>query len=178
MVSVPKVLSEFEMDNTMITGTIQVNIVSRDIKRTLQGFVDLGIGPWRVYDYGPPGLQQTTFRGKPCVSSCWLVLAWTGTMMWESVEPREGPSTYKEYLEKNEEGIQHVAVQLRTSSIADITAAFAERGIPMIQSGVFHGIPHAYFDTKDKIGTLFEVFEIPEGAELPEPTYWFPEAPR
>lgn len=174
----PKAISEFELDNSMITGTVQVCVITRDVKRTLQGFTDLGIGPWRVYDYGPPYLQQTTYRGEPCVSSCWLALAWTGDVQWEVIEPREGPSTYKDFLEEHGEGVQHVGVTCTSSSIAAITEAFAKRDIPMIQSGVFQGIPHAYFDTKAKIGTLFEVFELKEGQTLPPPTYWFPEAPR
>ena len=98
-------------------------------------------------------------------------------MMWEIVEPREGPSTYKEFLEEQGEGIQHVAVSCKSGNIAAITEDFAARGIEMVQSGVFHGIPHAYFDTRGKLGTLFEVFEIAEGQQLPEPTYWFPAPP-
>ena len=56
----PTVISDSELSNSFLGETIQVCVVSRDYKRTMEGMVRLGIGPWRVYHYhDAPGLKDT-----------------------------------------------------------------------------------------------------------------------
>lgn len=173
----PSPISDKQLDNSFITQTMQVCVVTRDYRRTLEGFVRAGIGPWAVYDFAPPLLTDTTYRGEPAHYSMKLCLAWTGDMLWEVIQPLEGPSIYTEFLDRHGEGIQHVAVSCGDLSMAERTREFEARGFSCIQSGVFNGnIPYAYFATEQATGTVFEVFDIPDSG-LPAPVEWYPAAP-
>ena len=99
-----------------------------------------------------------------------LCLAWTGSMLWEVIQPLEGPSIYTEFLEQHGEGIQHVAVSCGELSMSERIREFEKRGFENIQSGIFNGnVPYAYFATEDATGTIFEIFDIPEeGLPAPE----------
>lgn len=173
----PKTVDDKTLDNSFISDTIQMCAVTRDYRRTIDGFVRLGIGPWAVHDFAPPQLTEATFRGKPATYSMKLALAWTGSMMWEVIQPLEGPSIYTEFLDKHGEGIQHVAVTCGGLTMAQRIAEFEQRGFSNIQSGVFNGnVPYAYFGTEDAIGTIFEIFDIPDEG-LPPPAEWIPGPP-
>ena len=94
------------LSNSFIGDTIQVCVVTNDIRRTLEGFTKLGVGPWRIYTFSPETVKDQTYLGKPARYSMRLALATSGTMMWEVIQPLEGPSIYKDFLAKHGEGIQ------------------------------------------------------------------------
>ncbi|MEQ8799444.1 MAG: VOC family protein [Salinisphaeraceae bacterium] len=174
----PAPVDERKMTNSFITETMQICVVTRDYRRTLDGFVSAGIGPWAIYDFAPPLLTETTYRGRPASYSMTLCLAWTGQMLWEVIQPVTGPSIYTEFLDRHGEGIQHVAVACGDMTMAERTREFEARGFACIQSGVFNGnVPYAYFGTEEATGTVFEIFDIPDEG-LPAPAAWYPEAPR
>lgn len=178
MSGLPAVASPVTLANSFLTETVQVCIVTRDHRRTMEGMVGLGIGPWRIYTFGPETCTDLTLHGKPASFSMRLCMAWTGSMFWEIVEPLEGPSIYKDFLERHGEGIHHTAVASGTMPWKARIEAFQERGFECIQSGIWLGrVPWAYFGTEKATGTIFEIFDIPEGFEMPEPEAWYPAAP-
>ena len=52
----PEVINETTLSNSFISETIQICAVTRDYRRTIEGYVKLGIGPWAVYDFAPPNI--------------------------------------------------------------------------------------------------------------------------
>ena len=101
------------LPNDFIPETKQICIVTRDLDAMVRRYADkLGIGPWWVNEYRPPELTDTTYRGEPSTFSMRLALAWTGVLNWEIIQPLEGPSIYHDFLERNEEGMQHVGILL------------------------------------------------------------------
>ena len=87
----PTVTGENSLSNSFIGNTKQVCLVTRDIHRTMAGLVKLGIGPWRVYTFGPDTCTDITYRGKPSTHSMRLALANSADMMWESYNRLKGP---------------------------------------------------------------------------------------
>jgi len=174
----PEVLSDCTMSNSFLSETIQVCVVSRDYKRTMEGFVKLGIGPWRVYHYkSAPGIRNTVFRGKDETFTMTLCLAWNGQMMWEIIEPLEGPNIYHEFLEAHGEGVHHVAFDGGDKPYDALIAEFEARGFPVTQSGLLKDVVRFhYFDTEKATGTTFETYD-PRDRDLPEPDEWFPAPP-
>lgn len=172
-----QVRSDTELSNSFLGDTLQVCVVTRDMQRTLDGFVRMGIGPWRVYTFSPETVQDQTFRGKPARYSMRLALATSGTMMWEVIQPLEGPSIYTEFLEKHGEGVQHVGQACNGLGFDAQCERFAEAGRQMIQSGTWKGVRYAYFATEELIGTTVEIFDFPEGFVFPEPEQWVPARP-
>ena len=174
----PTVTGENSLSNSFIGNTKQVCLVTRDIHRTMAGLVKLGIGPWRVYTFGPDTCSDITYRGTPSEHSMRLALAHSGDMMWEVIQPVEGASIYTEFLEDHGEGIHHIAANCDGLSYPEQLDKMLELGFEVIQSGVWaERVPFAYFGTEGDLSTTIELFDIPEDFVMPEPEEWFPEAP-
>lgn len=174
----PAVTGEASLANSFLGETMQVCVVTRDYQRTMEGLAKAGIGPWRVYTFGPETVTELTYRGKPASYSMKLCLAFSGAMMWEIVQPLEGPSLYEEFLEAHGEGVHHVAFDCGGMTWEERLAHFAERGFEMIQSGWWQGkVPYAYFETEGDTTTTFETFVIPPDFVMPEPEAWYPAPP-
>jgi hypothetical protein len=174
----PAVTGANTLSNSFLGDNIQICVVTRDFRRTMEGLVQAGIGPWRVYTFGPENVQELTYRGKPASYSMKLCLSFSGSMMWEIVQPLTGPNLYEEFLEKHGEGIHHVAFNCNDAPWQERLAAFREHGYEMVQSGLWEGrVPYAYFDTEEDTGTMFEIFDIPADFALPEPDEWYPAPP-
>lgn len=174
----PRVLSEVALDNSFQGDTMQTCIVTRDMHRTLEGMVKLGIGPWRVYEFGPETVSDMSYRGKPARYKMKLALAFSGTMMWEVIEPVDGPSIYHDFLRDHGEGIHHVAQVCNGLPWDERVAAYKARGLQVVQSGTWAGrVPYAYFGTESLISTTIEIFDIPADFVMPEPLEWFPARP-
>ena len=170
--------SKTRLPNQFIAETRQVCLVTHDLEAMVRRYADeLGIGPWWVNEYKPPELFDTTYRGAPAEYSMRLALAWTGSLNWEIIQPLDGPSIYKDYLESNQEGIQHVGVLL--SDVAkdwdDCHQTFKSRGFAPVMEGSWKRVRFCYYDTLASAGTIIEVIDRPAEFKRPEPMYWYPE---
>lgn len=174
----PRVTGPTTSSNSFSSETIQICVVTRDRRRTMAGMVRAGIGPWRVDTFGPETCTELTRRGRPERFTFELCRAWTGAMFREIVEPLEGPSIHEDFLERHGEGVHHPAFACGDLPWAERVRQFESRGFPCIQSGKWLGIvPWAYFGTEDATTTIFEIFDIPPGFQMPEPEAWYPAPP-
>ncbi len=156
----------------------QVGIVVRDIDKALEAYSRLlGVGPWRVYTYAAPKLTETRLRGVPTAFAMKLALAWQKEMMWELIQPLEGPSIYWEFLRDHGEGIHHVMVDYGARSLQQVKDEFTARGCPPLMEGNYLGSQFAYFDTEAALTTTIEVRYSAPGWVRPEPDYWYPAPP-
>ncbi|MBR45769.1 MAG: methylmalonyl-CoA epimerase [Rhodospirillaceae bacterium] len=169
--------TKFELPNDLIPETRQICIVTRDLDAMVRRYADqLGIGPWWVNEYKAPDLFDTTYRGQPAAYSMRLALAWTGALNWEIIQPLEGPSIYRDYLERNQEGVQHVGVMLSDLGLTwdECHETFHARGFEPIQEGRWKRVSFCYYDTLAASGTIIEVIDRPADFARPEPEYWYP----
>ena len=154
----------------------QVAIVVRDLDASMARYVDkLGIGPWKVYTYGPEMLHSMTYRGEPASYVMELAIAFTGDTMWELIESVEGPNIYEEFLNEHGEGLHHLGYYV--GDLDKEIATMAALGYPLLQSGKGFGVEndggYAYFDTAADLGCIIEAIE--PGTEFREPERVFPE---
>ena len=75
MTPLPAVTGDNTLSNSFLGDNIQICVVTRDLHRTMRGLVRTGIGPWRVYTFGPENVQRLTYRGKPASLSMRLAIA-------------------------------------------------------------------------------------------------------
>jgi hypothetical protein len=68
------------LSNSFLSETVQVCVVTRDHRRVMRGMVQAGIGPWRVYTFGPDTCTDLTLHGRPASFSMRLCVAFTGSM--------------------------------------------------------------------------------------------------
>lgn len=164
----------------LVKSVEQVCVVVNDLDRTIAAYVErAGIGPWAVYTYAPPDLHATRVRGREVPYAMRLALAWTGTFMWEVIEPLEGPSIYREFLDAKGEGMHHVLVQHTCDSLADAIRAFEDRGCPPAMEGSYKGTNFAYIETDGPLHMILELVERPSypGYRRPDPERWYPYVP-
>ena len=166
------------LPSSFITEVQQVAVVVRDIDKALEEYAGrLGIGPWWVSRYGPPRLTGMRIRGKEIAYSMKLAIAWTGKTMWELIEPVDGPSIYKEFLEEHGEGLHHLLVEHDGIDFEGAIAAFSDRGCPPLMEGRFGEVQFAYVETEGPLKTVLEIVHRPPGFIRPEPDYWYPAPP-
>lgn len=174
----PAVLTATELSNSFLGGLIEVCFVTRDHRRTMEGLVRLGIGPWRIYTFDSNTVTERTYRGQGADFGIRVCFADAGGTALEIMEPLFGPSIFQEHLDRHGEGIHHLAFDMGHRPWDERLAAFAERGFPVSQSGRFNrASTFAFFDTEAATGTTFETYDIPSGYVWPEPDEWFPAPP-
>jgi catechol 2,3-dioxygenase-like lactoylglutathione lyase family enzyme len=147
----------------------QVALVVRDLDRAMATWAGLGIGPWRVYTFGPERLASMTFRGREQPQVIRIALCSVGPTTYELIEPQQGPTIYEEHLARCGEGLHHLGYYV--DDIDAAVAAMAERGYAVLQAGRGFGVDgdgaYAYFDTARDVGCILEAIVGPR--RMPEP---------
>lgn len=164
------------MAESLMKSVDQVAVVVKDIDRAMERYVEeLGIGPWSVYTFSPDWIQDMTFRGKEQGYSMILALTQVGDVMYELIQPVQGPSSYEEFLNERGEGLHHLGY-----FVDDIDEAIKEmegKGFSLLQSGRNFGTEgdgaYAYFETEGALGHIIEAIQMP--AAMPDPERTFPE---
>lgn len=173
-----EVVNETSMSNSFVGDTVQICVVTHDLYRTLSNFVVIGIGPWKIYTFDEKNISDLNYLGQPNASSIKLAIAWSGSTMWEVIQPISGDSVYRDWLNTRGEGVHHVAQSCNGMSFDAKIAEFKSRGFKVTQSGVFqHVVPFAYINTEDSIGLAIELINMPAGYSMPEPEEWYPFSP-
>jgi catechol 2,3-dioxygenase-like lactoylglutathione lyase family enzyme len=149
----------------------QVCVVVRDIEKTVEQYSKiLGVGPWSIYTMAPPELTNTTIRGKPEHFSMQMAFARVGSTMLELIQPLEGESIYKEFLEEKGEGLHHIA-SYEVDDLRRTLAWFKKKRILALQSGTWGGASFVYLDAEEKLGTIIELVKRVSEFPKPESTY-------
>jgi methylmalonyl-CoA/ethylmalonyl-CoA epimerase len=174
----PTVLGPTELDNAGAVGeTIQVAIVTDDLKNALDHLTTLGIGPWMVMSLDPSN-SDMKYKGEKSEISMKVAFTNHGSMMWEVIQPTGGDSIYQDFLDEGRQGFHHVGIDGGGRPYAEQEADLKSRGYEEVQGGTaFDGnVPFAYFHNGAADSPLVEIFEFPEGFE-PTPEEWYPAPP-
>jgi methylmalonyl-CoA/ethylmalonyl-CoA epimerase len=163
------------LGNSFLDATLQICVVTHDVDAAVRRYAErFGIGPWWVQDAKAPAMTETKVRGVETPFSMRLALAWVGDLMWEIIQPLEGPTVYRDYLERNGNGVQHAAFSYGARSFEQARAEFIARGFEPVQELTWNGVRVCYLDTLDAAHTTFEIWHWPDDIPLGEPDYWVP----
>jgi len=157
---------------------LQVAVVVEDVDRAVQDWWQhLGIGPWRIFTYGPAQLTDQTYRGEPATWTVRAALAMSGDVMMELVESVEGPDIWQEQLAERGSSLHHFAFYVTDMDVA--VAEMLSRGWTIVQSARAYGRSRdghlAYFEHATISGIFVEVVQPP--TERSDPDFVYP-APR
>lgn len=155
-------------------GVTQVAIVVPDIDRAVAMYHGVfGIGPWHIYTYGRPLVQEMTYHGAPADYKMRVALSYLGPTRIELIEPLEGETVYADFVAEHGYGVHHFGVLVDDMEAA--LAAAREAGIEMLMDGAGFGLDgdghYAYLDTEALIGVTLELIERPERRVTPERVY-------
>jgi len=152
----------------------QICILVPNLDKAVETYWDrFGIGPWHLYTYGKPLVKRMTRHGKPYDYKMKVALSYIGKMRIELIEPLEGDTVYKEFIEQHGYGVHHLGV-LTDNMKASLKEA-EECGLKMTQDGAGFGPDgdghYAYLDTENLLGTTIELIERPKRRNPPEKIY-------
>ena len=137
----------------------QIAIVVNDMDDALEKYHRvLGWGPWNVYEHTPPSLHDTYVRGKPVEYTMLGAECHVGPVDVELLQPLDGPSIYKEWLEEHGEGMHHIAVMRHTpEESAETMRHFNGLGAEVLMEGrIGESIHFYYLDTGPLLKVIFE----------------------
>jgi len=135
----------------------QVAIVVKDIEKSMKFYwEELGMGPWNIWHYGPTTTRETTYHGQPVKHEFVGAETMVGDLNIELLMHVSGSSIYRDFLDKNGEGLHHVAYA--TNDIGSALERFKKMGIGVIQSGKVEKDSWYYLDTESKFGIIIELF--------------------
>lgn len=141
-------------------GPVRQNgYVVRDIEAALAHWTQvLGVGPFYYFDRVP--IEDFRYRGEPSAVEVSIALANWGDLQIELIQQRnDAPSMYRDFLERGQEGLQHIACWYD-----DLDAPLEEAGrlgLRVGQSGcIGERGRFAYLETESHGGTVVEISEI------------------
>ncbi len=117
----------------------------------------LGIGPWQIVRMEPPILTDVSLRGKPVEASILAAIAQSGNIQLELIQPLDGPSIWKEFLEERGEGLHHVQWSVKDPKVA--LASLKEMGVDVLMNGRVGDNIFYYMDTKQLLGIILELID-------------------
>ncbi len=137
---------------------VQVGIVVKDIEKTSAAYAAaFGIEKpsWSWTD--PLEKAQTRYRGQPTTARSKLAFMRFGSLDIELIEPDEGPSTWREFLDEKGEGVHHLALLI--DGMKEHVARAEAAGMPLVQKGEYTGGRYAYLDATDALKVVVELLE-------------------
>lgn len=147
-------ISDTKVEFTEIS---QVAVVVKDMKKTIENYLKmLGLGPWTIYTFAPPALTEMTLHGKPANYSMRFAETTVGSVIIEVIEPLEGPSIYREFLDQKGGGLHHIACY-KVPDVKKALSKFKKMGIDVLQSGKFDEVEFYYLDTENSLGVITEI---------------------
>ncbi|MCL2200211.1 MAG: VOC family protein [Defluviitaleaceae bacterium] len=138
---------------------VQVGILVHDIEKTGAAYAAvLGMEKPSWSWTGTREEAETEYHGKPSEARAKLMFfSVGGNMTIELIEPDEHPSTWRDDLNKNGEGVHHLAFNIR--GMKETVARLEANGMPLIQKGEYPGGRYAYIDSNAQLKTLVELLE-------------------
>jgi catechol 2,3-dioxygenase-like lactoylglutathione lyase family enzyme len=133
---------------------IQVGVVVKDLDKTVERLLSLGIGPFTQMHI--PDDAEQWFRGKPLDAKFKISGAKLGEIMLELIQPLEGKSPHQEFLDSQGEGIQHIAFAV--DDLDREVAKLTKQGASILLSANLRDVRVAYLDLGVG-GLIFELMQ-------------------
>jgi methylmalonyl-CoA/ethylmalonyl-CoA epimerase len=137
---------------------IQVGMVVRDIEASSKRWSELLGVPLPPIRTTRPGHEvKVVYRGKPSDGRAKLAFINLGQVVLELIEPVGEGTSWKEYLDKKGEGVQHLGFQIADPERA--SQAMVQAGMPVLHQGRYDSDngTYIYIDSQDSLGVVLEL---------------------
>lgn len=138
----------------------QLAFVVKDLEQTADHFCTLlGVEKPPIIHSGDPAITQVVYKGEETEAKAKFLFIQTPLIEIELIEPADSPSTWKEHLDREGEGIHHIAFVV--DQLEKQAEKLQELGYPLIQKGNFWNKKgkYAYFDTRSDYKVIIELLE-------------------
>lgn len=166
----------------------EVCIVTPSLYKTIDNLSRTGIGPFRVFRFDSTTVPKQQLHETNGSNLFEILVAFAHAPnpkdpVIEIMQPVKGQTPMQDYLDthNNQEGVQHIAFDMRDESMGGRIAAMRGRGFKPAMQGWWQGkqgVCHfVFFDTAEKgIATCFETIEFSDDWEEPD-FEWYPRPP-
>ena len=150
---------------------VQIGIVVADRDRTTQLLTSLfGMGPFRFVEWPDRADSKYYYRGVEEHIQVKQAFVQMGDVEVELIQPLEGRSGYRDFLDQTGGGIHHVLFEV--SDLDSVLQELAGSGVTVLQSGtgIRPGTHWALLDTWKLLGFLVELRHRPgesDGTSIP-----------
>jgi catechol 2,3-dioxygenase-like lactoylglutathione lyase family enzyme len=148
-----------ERTETLGSKTVcQIGLIVRDIERSSAAYADLfgvEVPAWSLTD--PEESAHTRYHGQPTTARAKLAFFDLGSVSLELIEPVGAPSTWREFLETQGEGVHHIAFQIQ--GMDEQCAILERKGMATVQRGDYTGGRYAYVDATPQLHVILELLE-------------------
>lgn len=138
----------------------QIAFVTRDLERSMRAWIDnLRVGPWTVLTFTEKSLQYLKVADRTVTQpfEFLLALSWMGETQIELIQPVHGPTIYEDHLRRKGEGLHHIKEKIAETDMDRVVADYREKGIGVLQTGLFEGDVHYYLDTEPRLDFIHEL---------------------
>ncbi len=142
-------------EKSQFTKLSQVGIVVRDIRETMAAMERVfGQKPDKMGHVAP---TNRIYCGESGDFDAMIALYDFAGIQIELIEPLEGRSIWREFLDQRGPGIHHIRFTVEDHDLA--VGEMENKGIRVSQSGdsLTPGLRWAYFDSQDALGFIFEL---------------------
>ncbi len=139
-------------------SVVQVAIVCRDIEATSKRWASvLGVEPPQIRTTKPGHEVKESYRGRPSEGQAKLAFIRLGQVTLELIQPVGGNTSWKEFLDANGEGVQHIAFQVQ--DLDKTVKSFEGMGAPVLHQGRYDDDSGAYvyMDSRKPLGVTLEL---------------------
>src|ERR1700737_4234270 len=146
-------LSSSLPDGLQLRRLVQIGIVVADRDQTTRLLTSLfGIGPFRLGEWPDRAESKYYYRGAEEHIRIRQAFVQLGDVEVELIQPLEGRSGYKDFLDETGGGIHHVLFEV--SDIDPVLQELAKSGVTVLQSGtgIRAGTRWAVLDTREALG--------------------------
>jgi hypothetical protein len=158
-------------DGLKLERLVQIGIVVADRDQTTRLLSSLfGIGPFRLVEWPDRAESKYYYRGVEETIRLKQAFVQLGGVEVELIQPLDGHSGYRDFLDQTGGGIHHVLFEVR--DLEPILEELAKSGVSVLQSGtgIRPGTRWALLDTRDLLGFLVELRHRPgdsDGTSVP-----------
>jgi len=140
-----------------------IAIVVKNIEEAIQFYTSIGIGPFEDY---PPLKEyiKLDVPDKVGFHNVKIKVVQIGPIQIQLIQPGEGKSLYKDFLEKKGEGVYHLGFVV--DDVDDSEAELKKLGLKVLSGGRREdGSGFSYIDTAEKAGVTLLIRQSPGGKQ-------------
>lgn len=136
----------------------QVGLVVRDCEKSARSWAGiLGVAPPAVMITDDANVSHIEYRGSTTPARAKLAFFELGALQLELIEPVDGPSTWRDFLEAKGEGVHHLAFAV--DGMDRVIDNLGQSGGTLEQRGDYTGGRYGYVDMNPTLGLVLELLE-------------------
>jgi len=145
-------------DAALGTTIAQIGIIVGDIEAKARAWSEiLGLPLPDIRETEGHEATQAQYDGQPMEARARLAFFRFDNIQVELIEPIDGPSTWRDQLERHGDSLHHIA--FRIDGMGERVAYLEGHGVSLVQTGEYTGGRYAYLDGVGRLGTILELLE-------------------